>query len=348
MHLIVGGGIAGLSLAFSMYKRNIPFKLIDAKKNHSSIVAAGLINPIVFRRTTKSWRIDEFTTYLNGFYRQIETLTNSIFFHPIKIRRIFAHEQERNEWIKKQIQPEYGSYLNEITPEDDSFTNPKNNFGTGTIEHAYYVSTVTLIEQAYRFFESKNCICYEEVKYSDFSPTTTSYKNETFEKIFFCQGYSNIENPWFNYLPIQCTKGETLTLQVDKLAQNESLNLKCFVLPIGDHKFKIGATYDWNTTDLATTEKARDLLEGHFSSLTSESYTIIDQKSGIRPTVTDRRPLLGKHPIYTNLVIFNGLGTKGYMMAPLLADELINHVFNDQPLDSEVSIERFEKLNKFN
>lgn len=345
MHLIVGGGIAGLSLAFSLYERKIPFKLIDSKKNHSSIVAAGLINPIVFRRTTKSWKIDTFTIYLDKFYRQIESLIGCEFLHPIRIRRIFAHQQEREEWIKKQDQAEYSSYLNKITPEDDSFVNPKNNFGTGTIEHAYYVSTVTFMDQAYRFLESEKCIYYEEVKYSDFNPITTTYKEESFEKIFFCQGYNNIENPWFNYLPIQCTKGETLTLHSDKLPENESLNLKCFVLPIGNKKFKIGATYDWNTTDLTTTEKARLQIEGHFTSLTNDHYTIIDQKAGIRPTVKDRRPLLGTHPNYSNLVLFNGLGTKGYMMAPLLAHELIEHVFNNQPLDSEVSIKRFEKLN---
>lgn len=343
MHLIVGGGIAGLSLAFSMYERNIPFKLIDAKKNYSSIVAAGLINPIVFRRTTKSWRVDEFTPYLESFYKKIEALVGLNFFHPISIRRIFAHEQERNEWEKKQLQPEYSSYLNEISTEDNTFSNPKNNFGTGTIERAYYVSTVTFMEQAYRFLEENNFIQYEEVNYSDFDTTTTSYKDEVYEKIFFCQGYTNAENPWFGSLPIQCTKGETLTVHSTQLPKDVSLNLKCFVLPIGNQEFKVGATYDWNSTDLSITEKGKEQLEAHLKTLTDAPYTIIDQKAGIRPTVLDRRPLLGKHSEFPNLILFNGLGTKGYMMAPLLANELLDHVFNNSPLDPEVNIQRFEK-----
>jgi len=343
MHLIVGGGIAGLSLAFSMYERNIPFKLIDAKKNYSSIVAAGLINPIVFRRTTKSWRVDEFTPFLESFYKKIEALVGLNFFHPISIRRIFAHEQERNEWEKKQLQPEYSSYLNEISTEDNAFSNPKNNFGTGTIERAYYVSTVTFMEQAYRFLEENNFIQYEEVNYSDFDTTTTSYKDEVYEKIFFCQGYTNAENPWFGSLPIQCTKGETLTVHSTQLPKDVSLNLKCFVLPIGNQEFKVGATYDWNSTDLSITEKGKEQLEAHLKTLTDAPYTIIDQKAGIRPTVLDRRPLLGKHSEFPNLILFNGLGTKGYMMAPLLANELLDHVFNNSPLDPEVNIQRFEK-----
>ena len=346
MHLIVGGGIAGLSLAFSMYERKIPFKLIDAKKNYSSMVAAGLINPIVFRRTTKSWRVDDFTPYLESFYKRIETLVGANFFHPISIRRIFAHEQERDEWCKKQLQSEYNSYLNQITPEDNAFSNPKNNFGTGTIDHAHYVSTETFMEEAYRFFESKQCVDYEEVNYSDFNTTTTSYKNDIYEKIFFCQGYTNSENPWFGSLPIQCTKGETLTIHSSELPEDVSLNLKCFILPIGNQQFKVGATYDWNSTDLSITEKGKAQIEAHLTTLTNDPYTIVEQKAGIRPTVLDRRPLLGKHAEFPNLVLFNGLGTKGYMMAPLLANELLDHVFNHAPLDPEVNIQRFEKENK--
>ncbi len=302
-----------------------------------------MINPIVFRRTTKSWRVDEFTPYLESFYKKIEALVGLNFFHPISIRRIFAHEQERNEWEKKQLQPEYSSYLNEISTEDNAFSNPKNNFGTGTIERAYYVSTVTFMEQAYRFLEEKNFIQYEEVNYSDFDTTTTSYKDEVYEKIFFCQGYTNAENPWFGSLPIQCTKGETLTVHSTQLPKDVSLNLKCFVLPIGNQEFKVGATYDWNSTDLSITEKGKEQLEAHLKTLTDAPYTIIDQKAGIRPTVLDRRPLLGKHSEFQNLILYNGLGTKGYMMAPLLANELLDHVFNNSPLDPEVNIQRFEK-----
>jgi len=346
MHLIVGGGIAGLSLAFSMYERNIPFKLIDAKKNYSSVVAAGLINPIVFRRTTKSWRVDDFTPYLEAFYNRLERMLDKKFFHPISIRRIFAHEQERNEWERKQLKSEYSSYLNKICNEDHTFSNPKNNFGTGTIERAYYVSTETFMEEAYRFFESKQCVYYEEVNYSDFNTTTTSYKNDIYEKIFFCQGYTNSENPWFGSLPIQCTKGETLTIHSSELPEDVSLNLKCFILPIGQQQFKVGATYDWNSTDLSITEKGKAQIEAHLTTLTNDPYTIVEQKAGIRPTVLDRRPLLGKHAEFPNLILFNGLGTKGYMMAPLLANELLDNVFKHTPLDPEVNIQRFEKENK--
>jgi glycine oxidase len=55
--IIVGQGLAGSILAEEFCsKTNTSFIIIDSGKNVSSNVAAGLWNPIVFKRITKSWR----------------------------------------------------------------------------------------------------------------------------------------------------------------------------------------------------------------------------------------------------------------------------------------------------
>ena len=73
-------------------------------------------------------------------------------------------------------------------------------------------------------------------------------------------------------------------------------------------------------------------------------YTIVEQSAGIRPTVKDRRPLLGVHPKHTRLALFNGLGTRGVMIAPKMAQELYQHLSEGTPLEEEVDLRRF--LNK--
>jgi glycine/D-amino acid oxidase-like deaminating enzyme len=50
---------------------------------------------------------------------------------------------------------------------------------------------------------------------------------------------------------------------------------------------------------------------------------------------------MGKHPIYDGVFVFNGLGTKGYMMAPTLARELVAHILENKPLNPETNISRF-------
>jgi glycine/D-amino acid oxidase-like deaminating enzyme len=51
--------------------------------------------------------------------------------------------------------------------------------------------------------------------------------------------------------------------------------------------------------------------------------------AGVRPTVKDRRPLVGTHEYSA---ILNGLGTRGVMLGPSMAKALYNAIENDIPL----------------
>ena len=54
--LIVGGGIAGGSLALQLMDKGIDVTILDRGENHSSVIATGMVNPMVFRRMNLSWR----------------------------------------------------------------------------------------------------------------------------------------------------------------------------------------------------------------------------------------------------------------------------------------------------
>ena len=95
---------------------------------------------------------------------------------------------------------------------------------------------------------------------------------------------------------------------------------------------------------METTEAARDQLIEMLSSLGAYDYQILEQRAGVRPTVLDRRPLMGEHPEYQGVYIFNGLGTKGYMMAPTLANELASFILDQTPLHPETDIRRFTTI----
>jgi glycine/D-amino acid oxidase-like deaminating enzyme len=61
----------------------------------------------------------------------------------------------------------------------------------------------------------------------------------------------------------------------------------------------------------------------------------------MRPTVIDRRPLVGRHMDFSNVYILNGLGTRGVMIAPYVADQLYNFIELGEELDPEINIYRF-------
>ena len=77
--------------------------------------------------------------------------------------------------------------------------------------------------------------------------------------------------------------------------------------------------------------------------MTNARYEVNEQTVGMRPTVADRRPIMGEHPEYKGLFIFNGLGTKVYMLAPLLSLEMAQFMLEGTTLHKEVVFSRVYK-----
>lgn len=341
--LIIGAGIAGISLSKYLIDAGASVTLIDSGVNRSSVVAAGMINPIVFRRMTKSWRVDEFIPFAEDFYTNFGKACKQQFFFPITIRRMFSTEQERNFWLEKQELEAFSPYLIKVTKEDEHYSSAINIHGSGRVKNASYVSTVPFLEGVKKWLSERITILQETVDYSAIEPENSTYKNEKFDGIFFCEGVEVRHNPWFGSIPINPTKGETITIKSSEIPENESLNRKCFILPVGNSQFRVGATYAWDTYNDDLTEEGKNEMVENLSYLTNANYSIIGQTAGIRPTTLDRRPIMGRHEVYSNLFIFNGLGAKGYMLAPLLAKEMVEYVLEGKELDKEMRYSRLKK-----
>ena len=163
------------------------------------------------------------------------------------------------------------------------------------------------------------------------------------KQIIFCEGYQCINNPYFSWLPFKLTKGETLTVSFENLQLDSAINKGMFVLPYNGN-YKIGATYDWDNLDEKTTSEGREELLKKVSKFISDKVEVVEHTAGVRPTVKDRRPLIGTHPKHKQLCVFNGLGTKGVMLAPYLAQKLVNCLLNNSPLPEDININRFKEL----
>lgn len=342
-YLIVGAGLSGICMAIHLIKNNHSITLIDSGENFSTAVAAGQINPLVFRRMTKSWRGDDYLPYAEKFYTDLEIDTELPIYFPIQIRRMFSSAHEKVMWVEKQNREGFSDYLETITSEDDEYDLAQNDFGSGRIKKSSYVNAVNFVEGGKNWIKKRATILTEKLDYSLIEPSSSSYKGKKYDFILFCEGSHNSDNPWFNQFVVEHTKGEVLTLKSDEISEHESLNRKCFLLPIGNKLFRLGATYVWNTPDRTLTQDAKDDLLDKVKLLTKKSFEVVDHQVGIRPTTPDRRPIIGKHPTFNNLLLFNGLGTKGYLMAPLLAKEFVDYLDFDKELDKEVRIERFIK-----
>jgi glycine/D-amino acid oxidase-like deaminating enzyme len=122
------------------------------------------------------------------------------------------------------------------------------------------------------------------------------------------------------------------------------LKSRYFIIPLGNDLYKYGATYSRNElNDLPTSEGRKDLVE-KLSELIQCDFKIVDQIAGVRPTVRDRKPVLGEHPEHQHLYVLNGFGSRGVMCAPTLSRELVEHIFDGKPIDKETDINRFLKF----
>jgi len=342
--LIFGAGLAGTCLAHQLLRRGQEVLIMDAGENHSSSIAAGMVNPMVFRRMNKSWRLDEFMQDAPAFYQEIGSEIGQEVFHPIVIRRFFSSEQEKQLWEERQELTEYQPYLEKLTSEDLQHQGATNLFGSGRVKQSFWIDAQQWVAQNSKYFREKGLLSTEEFEPECWEPSTRSYRNITYDQVIFCLGYRQKTEATFSFLPLQQTKGQTLLIQSAVLPENESLNRKCFVLPMGGKQFKVGATYEWNNASLETTLEAEEQLLNMLASLGNYDPQILEQKAGVRPTVLDRRPLMGEHPAYQGVYVFNGLGTKGYMMAPTLASELADFILEQKPLNPETDIRRFKQI----
>ena len=144
------GGLAGCALAYRLIKKGHHVRLIDNNLNKSSFVAAGMINPIVFRRVNKSWRVDDFLPSAIHFYNELQEETKVDFFSSIKIRRFFASEQVKKYWTQKQENPSYVKYLANPDEGHYPYSINKHKLGSGIVKNAYRVNAMSFMSSVHR------------------------------------------------------------------------------------------------------------------------------------------------------------------------------------------------------
>jgi glycine/D-amino acid oxidase-like deaminating enzyme len=100
-----------------------------------------------------------------------------------------------------------------------------------------------------------------------------------------------------------------------------------FLLPESGGIYQLGASFGWGIDHgdqdppEATADQAEELLNSA-REWVDGSIEVQGQWTGIRPNTQDRRPRWGWHPQHPTLGMLNGLGSRGTLHAPLLAQEL--------------------------
>jgi len=310
--IIVGGGLAGSLLAWSLIQKGIAVCIYADDKACASRVAAGLINPVTGQRFVLAEHIPEMLAFALPFYRNIEQQLQISCFHETPMKRIFSSEKELENCKKRLINTNYQHFLQkQVLPKELNA-----EFGGISQTQTAWLDTNVLLDALHAYFEQHNCINY-----------ATYSEDMSHHDVIYCQGYHSQANPLFSWLPMQASHGEIITCKTKFSLQNYIINKSKWLLPLSEHQCRIGATYDTSihTPTLQASSKQQLLREANLFFSQTHTFEVVEHQAGIRPTTLDKQPFIGTHPQHKNLAIFNGFGSKGSLMIPWYANKFIHH-----------------------
>lgn len=278
------------------------------------------------------------------FYQSLEDWLGNRFFYPQPIYRPFISVEEQNEWMGKSEQASIKTYIKHVYT-TSTYGHQIHDKHGGLLVKGGYLDVNAFIDSI-----RNHLISLQAYQLSTFEETELSieesfvqYQQYKAAKIILCTGTSILDSRRFRGLPIRPLKGETLTIQLNKPPEL-IYNRGVYVVPWGSRLFKVGATYETRNLSNSITKEGRQELEQKLIELMKISHQVVEQDWGFRPTTPDRRPILGYYPELKNVVIFNGLGTKGVSLAPYFSGQLANWLSGTGEIQPDVNISRFKSL----
>lgn len=343
-YIIVGLGLSGLAVAEELEKRNKSFLVFEDNSQRSSYVAGGIFNPVILKRFTPAWNAAEQMEIALPFYKKLEDKLRVGLVNKWNIYRRFHSVEEQNDWFVALDKPQVAPFLH---PEIIKNTNPNLNaeYSFGKVLKTGNIATENLLDTYRNYLRKNEKFKEERFDYDslEIKQDHIQYQNFQAKRIVFCEGFGLKKNPFFNYLPLRGNKGEYITIYSEALQLDFAIKSSVFVMPLGNNLYKVGATYDHQDKTPEVTAKSRERLVNDLKKLIRCDFEVVDQVAGIRPAVSDRRPLVGSHPAIDDIFCCNGFGSRGVLIAPTMAKALIHHIEEDEELDPEIDLRRFTK-----
>lgn len=341
--LVVGQGIAGSVLAIRLIQKGYSVTVIDnGHLSAASRVAAGMWNPLSFKKLNTPWHSKLFLEAATQTFTEFEKLLGISIFHIKDLIRIFPDQYAANEWDERcEINDVKHFASPDIVPSDPThFIAPH---GMGLAKYAGWCNIPVFLDAAKNFIRQNSTFLETQFNEKDLKRADNhwAYCHHSFDRVILAVGAKNIDSHYFNFVPVQPNKGQVLTLHSSEFTRKEIVNYGNFILPLGNHTFRLGSTYEFNDPNPNPTESSRNMMLDKLKSVTPIPFTLVEEKAGYRPTMPDRKPVIGRHPELEELYIFNGFGSKGVTYVPYFSSHFIDYLENGTPLMTDVSIERY-------
>ena len=343
--IVIGQGLAGTLLAHDLIEARQSIAIIDVNlKASATRIAAGLINPVGMKRCIPSYNAQHYFPKAIERYREIEQKLGVDFLELKPILRLFANQEVKHDWQIKFSNNNMDKYISRFF-EDNTYSFLNDNEGSAELYPSAHINLLTFLDNSREYLKTEALILDERFDFSQFDPIQGVYKSLQSDRVIFCEGFRLKYNPYFKSLPLSPTKGEVMTIRVPSIEYFDKIISKgVYILPLGNFLYFVGATY--NHTDLTDqlTREGQSFLRDKISDILSVEYEVISSVAGVRPTVKDRKTLIGLHPKYEKIGVFNGLGTRGALQGPSLSAEFSAILVGNQKNTQNVDNQRFMRF----
>ena len=370
--VIIGQGLAGTAVAWTLAKRGQDFCLIDDGDLHSSSqIAAGLVTPITGARHVQSWGWETAYPIAKKFYQNCESLTKTHFWKVEPAIRFFVSQEENERFENRYGSDATANCSSGLIGSRDQFQKELDQSSWSTVinasrggfvmPEAARLMTAEFLKVSRDYFESIESIYTAKIIPS----TDIVIENEEViiesadircKHVVFCEGHSALQNPWFYPIEIVPAQGDILTVRIPGLRLDRVLHAGFWIAPVGfessgiesidnDSLYHVGSTYRWSPLNGVPNEESRAILSDKLKSLVRLPFEVVKHRAAIRPAGFDHKPLLGNHPNHPNFWILNGIGAKGVLHAPWCAEMLIDAMLLQHPIDTDLAWNRKRKRN---
>ncbi|MBL8814219.1 MAG: FAD-dependent oxidoreductase [Planctomycetaceae bacterium] len=319
--IVVGQGLAGSAVAWRLRQQGQKTLVIDAGTDSSaSRIAAGLIMPISGRRMAEWPDYETILATATRFYRLVEEVVKQPLFHEITVERRFDDPAQREEYDHRVSTAKTATTLK---PD-----------GTGFLMSGARLNVPLYLQATRQHFEADGAFIEAQLNLPEDMEVTDSEVvirrlNVRAGRAYFCQGYSETVNPWFPKVPDRPVRGEIIRVTLSE-APEHVLCTEYWLAPAflgsnsdGTHDYLAGATYDRTNLSSGPTEDARVALLDFVQQVTDQKAPVIAQYSAIRASTANRQIVVRRHENYPNLIVVNGLGSRGSLLAPWAAEKAL-------------------------
>ncbi len=343
--LIVGQGLTGSLLAWQLHRAGLNVIVVDPGETNASQVAAGLVTPITGKRWVLSDAIEEYRPRAEAFYRDLERFWNTRFWYEHPTLRIYRSETERELVRRRAQQPGYRAYLGEEVPPGKAGFGLADPCGGRWLLDTAHLATTALLTAIRRWLQRNHRLHQARLLPKDLVLKRDGVRWHDFQAgvVIFCEGWQVVHNPWFGRLPWQPSRGQILTLECQTRLPPFPVNRGLWLLPEDETRARIGATYRWNRLTPAPDARDSEELLRKFASLFHRPprCRILKEAAGIRPNTLDHHPIVGPHPRFPQLFVCNGMGSKAALYAPLVCQQLCDHLLHQTPLPARIHLRRY-------